>query len=85
VVRQRCPVLPVVIFGTDRVRRRFGWLPFASPVRIVIGPAIDLPQSTSDRAGRRVASQLLQQRLQAFLAVASGNSTAQSISSQSDE
>ena len=43
VVRQRCPVLPVAIFGTERVRRRFGWLPFASPVRIVIGPAIDLP------------------------------------------
>ena len=28
VVRQRCPVLPVAIFGTERVRRRFGWLPF---------------------------------------------------------
>ena len=44
VVRQRCPVLPVAIFGTERVRRRFGWLPFASPVRIVIGPAIDPAQ-----------------------------------------
>jgi 1-acyl-sn-glycerol-3-phosphate acyltransferase len=85
VVRQRRPVLPVVIFGTDRVRRRFGWLPFASPVRIVIGPAIDLPQSTSDRAGRRAASQLLQQRLQAFLALVGGDPTAQSINSQSDE
>ena len=71
VVRQRCPVLPVAIFGTDRVRRRFGWLPLASPVRIVIGPAIDLPQSTSDRAGRRAASELLRQRLQAFLATVS--------------
>ena len=50
VVRQRCPVLPVAIFGTERVRRRFGWLPFASPVRIVIGPAIDLPPSAGDRA-----------------------------------
>ena len=85
VVRQRCPVLPVAIFGTERVRRRFGWLPFASPVRIVIGPAIDLPQSTSDRAGRRAASEVLQQRLQAFLAVVGGASAAQSTSSQSDE
>jgi 1-acyl-sn-glycerol-3-phosphate acyltransferase len=85
VVRQRCPVLPVAIFGTERVRRRFGWLPLASPVRIVIGPAIDLPQSTSDRAGRRAASELLQQRLQAFLTVAGGTPAAPSISSQSDE
>jgi 1-acyl-sn-glycerol-3-phosphate acyltransferase len=85
VVRQRCPVLPVAIFGTERVRRRLGWLPFASPVRIVIGPAIDLPTSTGDRAGRRAASELLRQRLQAFLAVAGGSPTAQSTSSQSDE
>jgi 1-acyl-sn-glycerol-3-phosphate acyltransferase len=70
VVRQRCPVLPVAIFGTERVRRRLGWLPFASPVRIVVGPPIDLPRSTGDRAARRAASQLLQQRLQAFLATA---------------
>jgi len=84
VVRQRCPVLPVAIFGTDRVRRRFGWLPFASPVRIVIGPPIDLPKSTSDRAGRRAASELLRRRLQAFLAVA-GAPRAQSTSSQSNE
>jgi 1-acyl-sn-glycerol-3-phosphate acyltransferase len=68
VVRQRCPVLPVVISGTERVRRRFGWLPFASPVRIVIGPPIDLPQSSGDRAGRRAASEALRQRLQAFRA-----------------
>jgi hypothetical protein len=51
----------------------------------VIGPAIDLPKSTSDRAGRRAASELLRQRLQAFLAVADGGPTAQSTSSQSDE
>jgi 1-acyl-sn-glycerol-3-phosphate acyltransferase len=68
VVRQRCPVLPVVISGTERVRRRFGWLPFASPVRIVIGPPVDLPQATGDRAGRRAASKVLQQRLRAFRA-----------------
>ena len=85
VVRQRCPVVPVAIFGTERVRGRFGWLPFASPVRIVIGPAIDLPQSTGDRAGRRAASELLQRRLQEFLAVATGPPVTQSTSSQSDE
>ena len=85
VVRQQCPVVPVAIFGTERVRRRFGWLPFASPVRIVAGPAIDLPQSTGDRAGRRAASELLQKRLQEFLAVAGGTPVAQSTSSQSDE
>ena len=85
VVRQQCPVVPVAIFGTERVRRRFGWLPFASPVRIVAGPAIDLPQSTGDRAGRRAASELLQKRLQEFLAVAGGAPVAQSTSSQSDK
>jgi 1-acyl-sn-glycerol-3-phosphate acyltransferase len=68
VVRQRCPVLPVVISGTERVRRRFGWLPFASPVTIVIGPPIDLPEGASDRAARRAASEVLQQRLRAFRA-----------------
>jgi 1-acyl-sn-glycerol-3-phosphate acyltransferase len=85
VVRQQCPVVPVAIFGTERVRRRFGWLPFASPVRIVVGPAIDLPQSTGDRAGRRAASELLQKRLQEFLAVAGGTPVAPSTNSQSDE
>jgi 1-acyl-sn-glycerol-3-phosphate acyltransferase len=86
VVRQRCPVVPVAIFGTERVRRRFGWLPFASPVRIVVGPAIDLPPSTSDRAGRRAASEVLRQRLQAFLATASDTVIVdQSTSGPSDE
>jgi 1-acyl-sn-glycerol-3-phosphate acyltransferase len=86
VVRQRCPVLPVAIFGTERVRRRFGWLPFASPVRIVIGPAIDLPESTSDRAARRAASEVLRQRLQAFLATAGPVPAGRTaISNQSDE
>jgi 1-acyl-sn-glycerol-3-phosphate acyltransferase len=72
VVRQRCPVLPVVISGTERVRRRFGWLPFASPVRIVIGPPIDLPQAGSDRAGRRAASEVLRQRLREFRSAVAG-------------
>jgi 1-acyl-sn-glycerol-3-phosphate acyltransferase len=85
VVRQRCPVLPVAIFGTERVRRRFGWLPFASPVRIVIGPAIDLPPSAGDRAGRRAASEVLRRRLQAFLATASGTQPLPATSSQVDE
>jgi 1-acyl-sn-glycerol-3-phosphate acyltransferase len=86
VVRQRCPVLPVAIFGTERVRRRFGWLPFASPVRIVVGPAIDLPPATSDRAGRRAASEVFRQRLQAFVATAGDAPTHQeSIRNQSDE
>ena len=72
VLRERCPVLPVAIFGTERVRRRFGWLPFASPVRIVIGPPIDLPAVTADRSGRRVAAESLRQRLQAFVVAAAG-------------
>jgi 1-acyl-sn-glycerol-3-phosphate acyltransferase len=70
VLRERCPVLPVAIFGTERVRRRFGWLPFASPVRIAIGPPIDLPAATADRSGRRVAAEALRQRLQAFVLAA---------------
>ncbi|HEV8163014.1 MAG TPA: lysophospholipid acyltransferase family protein, partial [Actinomycetota bacterium] len=68
VLRERCPVLPVALFGTERVRRRSGWLPFASPVRIVIGPPIDLPVSTVDRSSRRTASEALRQQLQAFVA-----------------
>jgi 1-acyl-sn-glycerol-3-phosphate acyltransferase len=72
VLRERCPVLPVAIFGTERVRRRFGWLPFASPVRIVIGPPIDLPAAAADRPGRRVAAEALRQRLQAFVTAAAG-------------
>jgi 1-acyl-sn-glycerol-3-phosphate acyltransferase len=62
----------VAIIGTERVRRRFGWLPFASPVRIVIGPPIDLPASPADRSGRRSASEALRQRLQAFVTGATG-------------
>jgi 1-acyl-sn-glycerol-3-phosphate acyltransferase len=77
VVRQQCPVLPVVIIGTERVRRRFGWLPFASPVTIVIGPPVDLPAAASDRAGRRAASEVLQQRLRAFRAGIVGEPSSQ--------
>jgi 1-acyl-sn-glycerol-3-phosphate acyltransferase len=71
-LRERCPVLPVAILGTERVRRRFGWLPFASPVRIVIGPPIDLPASAADRSARRTATGALQRRLRAFMATAAG-------------
>ena len=86
VVRQGCPVLPVVISGTERVKRRFGWLPFASPVRIVIGPPIDLPQATSDRAGRRAASEVLGQRLREFRAAVTGEAApAPMTKSQIDE
>lgn len=86
VVRQGCPVLPVVISGTERVKRRFGWLPFASPVRIVIGPPIDLPQATSDRAGRRAASEVLGQRLREFRATVTGEpATIPMTKSQIDE
>jgi 1-acyl-sn-glycerol-3-phosphate acyltransferase len=86
VVRQRCPVVPVAIFGTERVRRRFGWLPFASPVRVVIGPPIDLPQSTTDRAGRRAASEVLRQRLQTFRAATAGDISVSSMTNnQSDK
>jgi 1-acyl-sn-glycerol-3-phosphate acyltransferase len=79
VLRERCPVLPVAIFGTERVRRRFGWLPFASPVRIVIGPPIDLPASAGDRSGRRAATETLRQRLQAFVATTAGPAAPTSI------
>ena len=72
VLRERCPVLPVAIFGTERVRRRLGWLPLASPVRIVIGPPIDLPAAAADRSGRRSATETLRQRLQAFVTAAAG-------------
>jgi len=79
VLRERCPVLPVAIFGTERVRRRFGWLPFASPVRIVIGPPIDLPASAADRSGRRAATEAFRRRLQAFAASAAGPASPTSI------
>jgi 1-acyl-sn-glycerol-3-phosphate acyltransferase len=85
VLRERCPVLPVAIFGTERVRRRLGWLPFASPVRIVIGPPIDLPASAADRSGRRAATEAFRQRLQAFAATAAGPASPTSIDRYSNE
>jgi 1-acyl-sn-glycerol-3-phosphate acyltransferase len=68
VVREPCPVVPVAIFGTERVRRGFGWLPLATPVRIVVGRAIASPDPESSRAGRRAATEALGQMLRDFLA-----------------
>jgi 1-acyl-sn-glycerol-3-phosphate acyltransferase len=67
VLRQPCPVLPVAIFGTERVRRRFGWLPLASPVRIVVGPPIEGLGLGAGRAGRRSATEELGHKLREFL------------------
>jgi 1-acyl-sn-glycerol-3-phosphate acyltransferase len=67
-LREGCPVVPVAILGTERIRRRLGWLPLASPVRIVVGPPLDLPEPGQGRTGRRAASEALQRSLQAFLA-----------------
>jgi 1-acyl-sn-glycerol-3-phosphate acyltransferase len=68
VLRQPCPVVPVAIFGTERLGRRFGWLPLATPVRIVVGPAMASPDLEGGRAGRRAASEAFGQMLRDFLA-----------------
>ncbi len=68
VARERCPALPVVMFGTERVRRRFGWLPLASPVRIVIGPPMPALEAGAGRSRRREASEQLGRNLRRFLA-----------------
>ncbi|HZD02996.1 MAG TPA: lysophospholipid acyltransferase family protein [Actinomycetes bacterium] len=68
VLREPCPVVPVAIFGTERVRRRLGWLPLASPVRIVVGPPIEGLDPGAGRAGRRSATEALGQKLRGFLA-----------------
>jgi 1-acyl-sn-glycerol-3-phosphate acyltransferase len=47
VVRQRCPVLPVAIFGTERVRRRS-----TCPGRPATGPAAAPPASSCASASR---------------------------------
>jgi len=75
VVRQHCPIVPVAIFGTERVRRRFGWLPWASPVRVVCGPPFELPSPDDaagadpggGRAARRAATEQLGRVLREFL------------------
>jgi 1-acyl-sn-glycerol-3-phosphate acyltransferase len=66
-VRTNCPVIPIVLTGTDGIRRRFGWLPRATSVRIVVGPPLDLPAPRRGRDARREASEALRRQLQAFL------------------
>ncbi len=68
VLREPCPVLPVAIFGTERVRHRFGWLPLASPVRIVVGEPVEDLDLGEGRAGRRAATDALGQVLRDFVA-----------------
>jgi hypothetical protein len=52
----------------------------------VIGPPIDLPQSTTDRAGRRAASEVLRRRLQTFRAATAGDISVSSMTNnQSDK
>lgn len=75
VLRERCPVLPVAMFGTERVRRRLGWLPFATRVRVVVGPPVVLPDPGVGRVGRRAATEALRQTLQDFLAGVEGRRT----------
>jgi 1-acyl-sn-glycerol-3-phosphate acyltransferase len=82
VLRQQCPVLPVAMLGTERVRRRLGWLPFASPVRVVVGPPLDLPDPGTGRAGRKAATETLRRALEEFIRrveTASGQLSDQSI------
>lgn len=67
-LRGRCPVVPVAIFGTERVRRPLGWLPLASPVRIVVGRPIEGLEPAAGRTGRRLASEALGHGLREFLA-----------------
>jgi 1-acyl-sn-glycerol-3-phosphate acyltransferase len=71
VVQQHCPIVPVAIFGTERVRRRFGWVPWASPVRVVIGEPFELPgpgdAPTAARAARRAGTEQLGRALREFL------------------
>jgi len=68
VLREPCPVVPVAIFGTERLRRPLGWLPRSTPVRIVVGPPITSPDPGVGKAARRSASDALRELLRGFLA-----------------
>jgi 1-acyl-sn-glycerol-3-phosphate acyltransferase len=68
VLREPCPVVPVAILGTEHVRHRFGWLPLATPVRIVVGEAIASPDPGGGRTGRRAATVALGRMLRDFVA-----------------
>ncbi|HZD70518.1 MAG TPA: lysophospholipid acyltransferase family protein [Actinomycetes bacterium] len=67
-LRQPCPVVPVAILGTERVGRRLGWLPLASPVRIVVGRPIEGLELSAGRAARRSATEILGHKLREFRA-----------------
>jgi 1-acyl-sn-glycerol-3-phosphate acyltransferase len=85
VLREPCPVVPVAIFGTERLRRRFGWLPLATPVRIVVGKPMTSPGPGTGRAGRRAASEAFGQMLRDFLASIDAGDGAKSINPQRDK
>jgi 1-acyl-sn-glycerol-3-phosphate acyltransferase len=68
VLREPCPVVPVAIFGTERLRRPLGWLPRATPVRIVVGAPITSPDLGAGKAARRSASDALRELLHGFMA-----------------
>jgi 1-acyl-sn-glycerol-3-phosphate acyltransferase len=82
VLREPCPVVPVAIFGTERLRRRFGWLPLATPVRIVVGEPMTSPGPGGGKAGRRAASDAFGQMLRDFLASIDADNGAKSINPQ---
>jgi 1-acyl-sn-glycerol-3-phosphate acyltransferase len=67
VLRTAAPVIPVALVGSDRIRRPLGWLPFASPVRLVIGPPLDFPAPAAGRTARREATEQLRVTLQEFM------------------
>jgi 1-acyl-sn-glycerol-3-phosphate acyltransferase len=68
VLREPCPVVPVAIFGTERLRRPFGWLPMATSVRIVVGRPIATPDPGVGKAARTAASNALRELLREFMA-----------------
>ncbi len=68
VLREPCPVVPVAIFGTERLRRPLGWLPMATPVRIVVGRSITSPDPGVGKAARTAASNALRELLREFMA-----------------
>lgn len=66
-LRTNCPVVPVAVTGTERISRRFGWLPRATTIRLVAGPPLELPAPQRGRDARREASEALRCQLKAFL------------------
>jgi 1-acyl-sn-glycerol-3-phosphate acyltransferase len=66
-LRTNCPVIPVVVTGTQRIRGRFGWLPRTITIRLVAGPPLVLPEPARGRDARRQASEVLRKQLRTFL------------------